>query len=329
LASGSEDRHAKVWSVSQGDLIRDVTLDFPQEWALSVALSSNGSLLGTGGDNGQARVWTIADGRQLWIGGPDNQLVYSVCFSPDDSLLGIGRSDRINVRSTQTGNGISVSDPEGAVSAVCFSPNGQLFASANADHDASLWHVPDGAFVRRFIGHSNVLMSVDFSPDGSVLATASADGTARLWNVADGTPLRVIAGAGGMAKFSADGRLLFSLNNGTFTLWRVANGAYVGSLTNTGALAFDVARNGKYFAYGTGAGAVVLARTPLVISEIARSGHEAVLRWSGGSGLYQLQRATNLVNGLWENAATPSSATAATNAISGTVFYRVQSLPNP
>ena len=49
----------------------------------------------------------------------------------------------------------------------------------------------------------------------------------------------------------------------------------------------------------------------------------------GGSGLYQLQQCTNLTSAAWQNVGAPTTATSATNIISGTAFYRVQSLPNP
>jgi hypothetical protein len=42
-----------------------------------------------------------------------------------------------------------------------------------------------------------------------------------------------------------------------------------------------------------------------------------------------LQSATNLANSLWQNVGEPTTATAATNPVSATIFYRVQSLPVP
>jgi len=47
-----------------------------------------------------------------------------------------------------------------------------------------------------------------------------------------------------------------------------------------------VASNGKYFAYGRGDGAVLLARVPLWIESITQAGGKITLRWQGGSGLY-------------------------------------------
>jgi len=59
--------------------------------------------------------------------------------------------------------------------------------------------------------------------------------------------------------------------------------------------------DGKSFAYGRRDGIVVLAQMPLLIDEFRRSGNDLILRWQGGTGLYQLQRTSNLLGGAWEN----------------------------
>ncbi|HWN94695.1 MAG TPA: hypothetical protein VNT99_06670 [Methylomirabilota bacterium] len=271
----------------------------------------------------------MSDGVRLWIGGPDNQLAYSVSFSPDDSLLAIGRTDGINVRYAENGIGIPFGEPPGIVFSLCFSPGGQSLASANDNFNVSLWRVPEGTLIHDFVGHSDAVTSVDFSTGGSLLATASADGTARVWNVTNAEPLLILEGGGGAAKFSANGSLLYTLSGGTFKIWRIASGSCVGAITNTGAICFDIAKNGKYFAYGTGSGAVVLARLPVVIDSITRSGNQTVLSWQGGSGLYQLQSRTNLMKGSWENLGSTSTNTTVTNIGSLTPFFRVMSVSNP
>jgi len=107
---------------------------------------------------------------------------------------------------------------------VTFSPDGKTLASANADHHASLWRVPEGTLIRNFIGHSNNVNSVDFSPDGTLLATASADGTARLWNVSNGEVVCHHRRRRRHCQILCRWQMLFTLNNGTFKLWHVSNG---------------------------------------------------------------------------------------------------------
>jgi len=52
---------------------------------------------------------------------------------------------------------------------------------------------------------------------------------------------------GGVARFSPDGQLLYTLNQGTIDLWHVADAAHVGSVTNLQTvLDFDVSADGRY-----------------------------------------------------------------------------------
>jgi WD40 repeat protein len=322
LVSASLDRAIKLWNPTNIAVIRSFSLSSAAP--LSASLSSDGALVMAGDGDGKTRIWRSADGVRLWFGDGDEEQVHSVCFSPDAARWAMARSDGFYVCC-----GILYDQlPEGQVFDARFSPDGQSVAAAGENFHASLWQVNNGAFVQDFVGHSNKVNSVDFSPDGTLLATASADGTARIWNVTNGTNLLVIDGGGGVAKFSANGKLLYTLDNYTFKVWRVSNGSCAGSIVNSGAIKFDIAKDGKHLAYGTESGAVVLARTPLVIDELSRSGNQTILKWQGGSGLYQLQSSATFGNA-WQNVGTATTNTTATNINSSTLFFRVQSLPNP
>ena len=80
------------------------------------------------------------------------------------------------------------------VTAVAFSPDGQLLAFASEDCTAKLWEVASGREVRTLTGHSACVTAVAFSPDGQLLASASDDGTAKLWEVASGREVRTLSG---------------------------------------------------------------------------------------------------------------------------------------
>ena len=207
----------------------------------------------------------------------------------------------------------------------------------------------DGTVLHALTGHSvvgsdgdfevrNPVYSVDFSPDGVLLATSGADGTAQLWRVSDGQRVRILEGGGitfraspgSVAKFSADGRTLYTLGDGIIKFWRVADGRLLATFENTGATCLAVGPDGKHFAYGTSAGALALARVPLWIDQVEHAANQLIVRWQGGSGRYRIQRRNSLTRGAWHNFGPPTTATSLTNKITRKpVFYRVQSLPNP
>ena len=76
----------------------------------------------------------------------------------------------------------------GYVTALAFSPDGKLLASATQhqqDPSATLrlWDVVTGKEVHHWDGHRGRVNALAFSPNGRRLASASSDGTVLVWKV--------------------------------------------------------------------------------------------------------------------------------------------------
>ena len=113
------------------------------------------------------------------------------------------------------------------ITAVVFSPNGYMLATAGAKVIA-IWEARSWSQTRMLVGHENEVRVIAFSPDGQRLASGSEDDTARIWDVSTGKEIVVIRAKDAVTglAFSPDGaRLLISLLDGSTTPVDAASGA--------------------------------------------------------------------------------------------------------
>jgi WD40 repeat protein len=78
------------------------------------------------------------------------------------------------------------------VTAVAYSPDGKIIASAGADKVVRLWAADSGKSLQTLSGHKHHVRALAFSGDGKTLASGGLDLTIRLWDVESGKEQRTI-----------------------------------------------------------------------------------------------------------------------------------------
>ncbi len=205
-----QGRHGFEWNYQwRRTMLVSPPLDHGGAGVRSVAWSPDGTRLATGADDGKARVWDVATGKDTALdhGGA---AVHSVAWSPDGTRLATRAGDgKARVWDVATGKDTALDHGGAFVWSVAWSPDGTRLATGAGDGKARVWDVATGKDTA--LDHGKAFVgSVAWSPDGTRLATWADDGKARVWDVAAGKDTALDHGGAGVwsVAWSPDGTRL-------------------------------------------------------------------------------------------------------------------------
>jgi WD40 repeat protein len=193
--------------------------------------------------------------------GPPVDIVTSLAFSPDGSLLasGSGRPSRSGEiafwRVADGGLVRRLAQPHSdTVMSLEFSRRGDLLASGGADRFLKVHAVADGAAIRSFEGHTGHVLGVAWQANGRRLASAGADGAIKVWDFASGVQQRTIAVGKKevtAAHFVGSGEeLLAASGEPSLKLYNAASAAVVRDFRGPGAYLLSAAVAGPFAVAG-------------------------------------------------------------------------------
>jgi WD40 repeat protein len=213
------------------------------EGTICLSLSSDASLLATGGSDSALRLWEGKTGHFLGIfpkahGGA----ITALQLTSDRAHLVSGSTDRLIRVWRITGDAkhpvieyqANIVAHDDTVNAISISPDDKLIASVSGDGSLKIWNLASGALVNRMrLGAGGV--TVVFSPDGHTIATGCSDGKVRLWNPENGMSLPFTAshdGAVTALAWTPDGKVLVTGGEDkTLRYWNVSTGHQLARIT--------------------------------------------------------------------------------------------------
>lgn len=241
-----------LWRLTgQKELLR-IAADRSGIWGSAV--SPDGRLLATGGNEGAVQLWALPSGEAVATLDAGAHLSYCVVFSPDGTLLAAATNgSEIHLWDVHTRTlAARLGTHDKPVIAVAFSADGRTLVSVagypygtTVPAEIWLWDVKSRRRIAALAGHTASSGWPGFSPNGRILATPHGDGTVALWDVAARRITTRLTGHRGLvvtAEFSPDGKLLATGGlDGGVLLWNAENHRLIAVLGSHQGAAYSVA----------------------------------------------------------------------------------------
>lgn len=233
LVTASEDRTLRIWN--QADEERKVLWGHTHA-VKSLAVSSLGDQIYSGGYDGTMRVWhpeARAGGSPL----PQGLGARDLAFTKDSQwLAAAGLNGQIKIYDTSTWQSKTMTSYRQRATAVAFHPSESVLASAAIFSDVHLWNTQTGRLLRTIQGFEGHVITMDYAVNGKWLAVGSQDGFARLFETSSYSKVRHFEHGGKVEQIAFDAMnsklATMTENSGKLRLWDLQTGQSVWTLVS-------------------------------------------------------------------------------------------------
>jgi WD40 repeat protein len=179
---------------------------------------------GRGARSGRVVLWEVVSGKRLATLGDEYDSILTADVRPDQSQVALGGPSRlVKILSTRTGEvQQKIKKHTDWVTAVAFSPNGQMLASADRNGGVSVWDPDNAQELFTLPGHKSAVTGLSWRGDSRLLASCSEDGTVKLWELNEGKQVKswnAHPGGALSVNYSQDGRLVTCGRDNAVVVW--------------------------------------------------------------------------------------------------------------
>jgi WD40 repeat protein len=283
LAQGSTNTQSRYMVDPKTGLGLDVRGHGPTGAVWSLAYSSDGRTLASGGADGAVRTWDVTGASQLAVLGRHGQEVSIIAFGSNGKVLASGSGPTARLWDAGSGRELATfRGKESGSKVIAFSPNLQAAILPSAPGVRVLDLVTGRERAITLVEGQNHIGTAVFSPDGKILAVSSGifgEGYKRLqfWDIAagqlQGTLPEQPEGVAILA-WSPDGKVL-AVGGHVVRLWHVETAKEQAVLRGSGQIIVTMAYSpdGKLLAAGSMDGVVHLWDLPSGNERAVLSGH--------------------------------------------------------
>jgi len=230
LASGHVDGNAHLWDLEVGE---EVPVKLRHEGVVgALGFSPDGSTLASGSTDSNLRLWDVGtalagESRRVLHRQPAG--VTALTYAGGGDWILTGHANRI-LRLLDASSGrllATLRGPEGQVSLLCLSPDGQQVAVAGHDRTIRLFDLASREQAAVFRSPRRPVTALSFLGDAGHLASVSQENSVQLWDLQEGAAKAALWGQAGdsfvgIGLLTSGDQLAVALGDGRIRVWGMA-----------------------------------------------------------------------------------------------------------